>query len=161
MCLTVCKPEVYEIWLANPHKPYALGTPCDRNTHTSRHFQFVCSAINKLQIIVFLVLTSLSLCVCVCVRERDICGFHKSIYFGHDVTNNLSRIDWWQRRLKFKRYWMINILLKMFWLKKPLPQIFSRWWIYDLRLLSRALLKYISTCIFRSLRTQTQKYQLN
>jgi hypothetical protein len=56
-CLTVCKPEVYKIWLANPHKPYALGIPCDRNMHRSRHIQFVCSAINKLQIIVLLALT--------------------------------------------------------------------------------------------------------
>jgi len=55
-CLTVCKPEVYKIWLAKPHKPYALGTPCDRKTHKYRHIHFVCSAINKLQMVVFLVL---------------------------------------------------------------------------------------------------------
>ena len=55
-CLTVCKPEVYKIWLANPHKSYALGTPCDTNMHKSRHIQFVCSAKNKLQMIVILAL---------------------------------------------------------------------------------------------------------
>jgi len=46
-CLTVCKPEVYKIWLANPHKPYALGAPSDSNTYKCRRIQFVGSATNK------------------------------------------------------------------------------------------------------------------
>jgi hypothetical protein len=46
-CSTVCKPEVYKVWLANPQKPYELGTPSDRNTHNYRHIQFVGSEINK------------------------------------------------------------------------------------------------------------------